>query len=81
MRLVPFVFGHGPWIARWRERFPCGDDCDDAVAIDVLDDSKGFFDLVNAAADGSQQRLHEPLVGQVLLLNVDHAARDRKSVV
>ena len=49
MRLVPFVFGHGPWIARWRERFPCGDDCDDAVAIDVLDDSKGFFDLVNAA--------------------------------
>lgn len=50
MRLVPFVFGHGPWIARWRERFPCGDDCDAAVAIDVLDDdSKGFFDLVNVA--------------------------------
>lgn len=50
MRLVPFVFGHGPWIALWRERFPCGDDCDDAVGRDVLDDdAKGFFDLVNAA--------------------------------
>lgn len=49
MRLVPFVLGHGPWLARFRERFPCGDDCDDAVALDVLaDDAVRFFALVNA---------------------------------
>lgn len=50
MRLVPFVFGHGPWIDAWRKKIPRAADCDDAVCVDVLDDaSADFFAVVNAA--------------------------------
>jgi hypothetical protein len=54
MKLVPFVFGHGAWCDTWRQRVPAMADCDDAVAIDVLDDAAdtkavAFFRLMNAA--------------------------------
>lgn len=54
--LVPFVFGHGPWLSGWRARVPTLPDAEAAVAIDVLDDdSVAFFKLMlagNARAFG-----------------------------
>ncbi len=50
MKLVPFVFGHGPWLQSWAARLPPMPDCAAPVVIDVLDDqSEGFFRLINAA--------------------------------
>lgn len=54
--LVPFVFGHGPWLEGWRARVPTMADAEDAVAVDVLaPDSVPFFKLMlagNARAFG-----------------------------
>jgi len=54
--LVPFVFGHGPWLDGWRARVPTMADAEDAVAVDVLAaDSVPFFKLMlagNARAFG-----------------------------
>jgi hypothetical protein len=56
MKLVPFIFGHGTWCLDWRARVPAMDDCDDAIAIDVLAASSvAFFRLLlagNARAFG-----------------------------
>jgi hypothetical protein len=48
--LVPFVFGHGPWLDRWRGAVPAMDDASSAVALDVLDGATTpFFRLMGAA--------------------------------
>lgn len=48
--LVPFVFGHGPWLQAFAARVPAMADCDAVVVVDVLDDrSVPFFRLMNAA--------------------------------
>ncbi len=53
MSLVPFIFGHGPWLEGWRHRVPAMADVvggDGAVVVDVLDaDSTPFFRLMGAA--------------------------------
>ena len=50
MKLVPFVFGHGPWLSGWAARIPAMNDAENVVIIDVLDDhSRDFFRLMNAA--------------------------------
>jgi hypothetical protein len=54
--LVPFVFGHGPWLEGWRARVPTMTDASDAVVVDVLaPDNVPFFKLMlagNARAFG-----------------------------
>ena len=48
--LVPFIYGHGPWLTTWQARVPPMADATPAVTIDVLDPRNAvFFQLMNVA--------------------------------
>lgn len=48
--LVPFVFGHGPWLSTWQQAIPAMPDATPAVVLDVLEPKNAiFFQLMNVA--------------------------------